>query len=120
VSQQDSRLRPKDSVIVRSQISVGQESDPAGFWCVGIGKEVELSVLQSLDVSEAVPAAAQLFQGDERFALILIRPQSFAPFVKSNYYFPRHGLCQEGAAVEWSHGISRIIALTAHRTYGSH
>jgi hypothetical protein len=72
------------------------------------------------DVSQTVPAPTHLFQGDERLAVILIRPQPFAPFVESNYYFPRHGLCQQGAAVKRSYGISRIIALTARRTYGSH
>ena len=73
-----------------------------------------------MDVSQAVPAPTHLFQWYESFAVILIRPLSLAPFVESDYYFPRHGLCQEGAAVKRCYDISRIIALTADRSCCSH
>jgi hypothetical protein len=83
-------------------------------------REVELCGLASFDVSQAVPAPTHLFQRYERFASILIRPQSFAPLVESNCYFSRHGLCQEGSAVKRSYDVSHVIALTADRTYRSH
>jgi len=60
------------------------------------------------------------FSAVRAFRSYLIGPQSLAPFVESDHYFPRYGLRQEGAAVRRSHRIGRIIALTAHRSYGSH
>jgi len=75
-------------------------------------REVELWRLASFDVLQAVPSPTHLFLRYESFAVILIRPLSLAPSVESDYYLPRHGLCQEGAAVKRSYDISRIIALT--------